>query len=160
MIAQPFWITGSLAIVPRPRGGNWLDDEMLALRDAGIDVVVSMIEPQEAAELGLTEEGPTAKRAGLIFANFTVADRSVPSDKKSFVDFLTKLEKHQAAGKHIGIHCRGCIGRASVTAASLLIRSGIAPETAWNQISSARGCEVPDTKEQYQWVNNNMKSNG
>ena len=36
---------------------SWLDDEMAALREAGIDVVVSMLEEHEAVWLGLREEG-------------------------------------------------------------------------------------------------------
>lgn len=44
MKVYPYWVTTQLAIVPRPRGDDWLDDEMVALREAGIDVVVSMLE--------------------------------------------------------------------------------------------------------------------
>ncbi len=38
---DPFWIeTGNrlrLAIVPRPRGGDWLEGEMAAIKKAGVD---------------------------------------------------------------------------------------------------------------------------
>ena len=64
MIATPYWITNQLAIVPRPRGGDWLEDEMDALREAGIDVVVSMLQENEASELGLQSEGEAARRSG------------------------------------------------------------------------------------------------
>ena len=36
---EPFWIeTGNamrLAIVPRPRGGDWLEDEAISMKNAG-----------------------------------------------------------------------------------------------------------------------------
>ena len=43
-----YWIVGPwrgrLAIAARPRGGDWLDDELSGWRQAGIDVVVSLLE--------------------------------------------------------------------------------------------------------------------
>jgi hypothetical protein len=39
---------GRLAIVPRPRGGDWLADEVARLKAAGVDILVSMLEPAEA----------------------------------------------------------------------------------------------------------------
>jgi len=159
MIAQPYWITDRLAIVLRPWGDNFLDDEMLALRTAGIDVVVSMLQKDEARDLGLAEEEVSARRAGLLFTNFAIQDRSVPQDKQSFQEFLGTLEAHLARGKRIAIHCRGSIGRAPLTTASLLIRSGIPPETAWQQIAASRDCDVPDTEEQREWVDRHMRPN-
>lgn len=151
MVAEPYWITTQLAIVPRPHGGQRLGEEMLALREAGIDIVVSMLEEPEARELGLELEQAAAARAGLDFINFPIQDRGVPN-LQQFNQFLAELEKSIAEAKRIGVHCRGCIGRASVVSASLLIRSGIPAEEAWDQIETARGSPVPDTLEQLEWV--------
>ena len=136
MIARPYWITSLLAIVPRPTGGDWLDDEMSALQEAGIDVVVSMLPVDEARELGLNGEASSARETGITFLNFPVPDGAVPPDASSFVRFLEKLEQLLAKGRTVGIHCRACIGRASITSASLLIRSGVPHEDAWRQISA------------------------
>jgi protein-tyrosine phosphatase len=152
MIATPYWVTAQLAIVPKPAGGDLLDTEMLLLREAGIDVVVSMLQQHEAKALGLEREETTAKHAGMLFLNFPVPDGSIPPDKPLFDEFLKHLEEHLACGKRIGIHCHGCIGRSPVTLASLLIRSGIPHESAWRQIATARGCPVPATTEQHEWV--------
>jgi protein-tyrosine phosphatase len=157
MVVRPYWVTKQLAIVPRPRGGEWLDDEMKALRKAGIDIVVSMLERPEAAELGLDQEGPAAERIGMQFINFAITDRSVPSSVQRFESFLSAMELQLEEGKRIGIHCRACIGRASVATGSLLIRSGIEAQTAWKKIEAARGCPVPDTQEQREWVDRNMR---
>ena len=55
MGAKVFWVAGPwrgrLGIVPRPRGAEWLDDETQAWREAGIDVGVSLLEPNEELEL-------------------------------------------------------------------------------------------------------------
>jgi protein-tyrosine phosphatase len=159
MIAGPYWITTHLAIVRRPQGGELLDDEMLTLQEAGIDVVVSMLETEEARRAGLEREAFAAQAKGLKFVNFSVPDGGVPLDTTSFTEFLKDLENLLAHGKRVGVHCRASIGRSSVTSASLLIRSGVPPESAWAQISIARDCSVPDTTEQRDWVDRNMRSN-
>jgi protein-tyrosine phosphatase len=157
MVASPYWITPTLAIVPRPRGGDWLDDEMVALREAGINVVVSMLEETEAAEVALEREEAAARGAGLQFVNFVIPDRSVPINVKEFEAFLNGLEQELSAGRRVGVHCRACIGRASVTTASLLIRSGVPAAEAWQQVATARGFPVPDTREQREWVDGHMR---
>jgi hypothetical protein len=45
--------TGKLGTMARPRGNDWLGDEMEALRDVGLDVLVSMLTSTEAADLEL-----------------------------------------------------------------------------------------------------------
>ena len=156
LVAQPFWINSQLAIVPRPCGGDWLDDEMKALREAGIDVVVSMLEDEEAVELGLEREGAAAKSAGVKFLSFPIHDRSLPASRERFELFLSELEHELANKNRVGIHCRACIGRSSVVAASLLIRSGMPASEVWRAITDARGFPVPDTQEQREWVERHM----
>jgi protein-tyrosine phosphatase len=158
MIARPYWITAQLAIVPRPQGEDWLDNEMLALRAAGIDIVVSLLEMDEAAELGLQQESDAAHQAGLSFIRFPIPDHRVPPNLEEFNTFLSGLEQHLATDKRIGIHCQACIGRSSVVAVSLLVRSGVPHEAAWNQVTNARGYLVPDTDEQMAWVNLNIRA--
>jgi protein-tyrosine phosphatase len=159
VIARPYWITAQLAIVPKPRGGDWLEDEMVALREAGIDVVVSMLEGEEAAWLELGAEESAAAHAGIFFVHFPVPDGGVPAHLEAFVKLLTRLEEQMAVGKRVGIHCHACIGRSPVVAASLLIRSGVPPREAWKQVATARGCAVPGTTEQREWVNRYIEAN-
>jgi protein-tyrosine phosphatase len=52
----------------------------------------------------------------------------------------------------MGVHCRGSIGRATVTAACTLIHLGWTPQAALSAIQAARGCAVPDTQEQEDWI--------
>ena len=159
MIAHPYWITPQLAIVPRPRGGDLLAYEMLALRETGIDVVVSMLEDEEATELELQDEESAAITAGISFIKFPVPDRDVPTELQAFKELLARLEEQIAAGKRVGIHCRACIGRSSMVAVSLLIRSGIPSQEAWVQVSIARGFLVPDSSEQRNWVDLHFEAN-
>ncbi len=155
-----YWINEWLAIVSRPWGDERLDDEMAALRGTGIDVLVSMLEEGEAIRLGLGDEGDAARRAGLVFVNFPIRDRGVPADKQLFDEFLEGLERHISDGRRVGVHCYACIGRSTVTMASLLIRSGVPSERAWQEIALRRDCKVPDTVEQREWVDANARAKG
>lgn len=51
----------------RPRGGEWLPDEIAALLEAEADVLVSMLTASELRELDLTEETAAAGAAGIRF---------------------------------------------------------------------------------------------
>jgi protein-tyrosine phosphatase len=94
---------GLLAIVPRPRGGEWLDDEVRALKDAGFDLVVSLLTTDETKELGLTNEAELSQAQGLQFCNFPIPDYEVPDSRK----FIGELDGALGAGKKIAIHCPG-----------------------------------------------------
>jgi len=151
-----YWIAGSgnpsLAIVPRPRGDEWLEDEMMRMRRNGVDAVVSLLEPFEAEWLGLSEEKQAAEDAGLQFLNFPIRDTRVPADVAAFRAFVKGLAARIANGERIGVHCRGCIGRATITAACTLMHMGWDAQSALAAIMRARGVPVPDTPEQEQWI--------
>jgi protein-tyrosine phosphatase len=151
-----FWIEGNppapLAIVLRPRGDDWLVDELRRMKQGGIDTLVSLLEENEAIMLGLAEEGPLAEEIGLQFLSFPIPDTQIPSDRASFRSFVAGLADRLRAGKPIGVHCRGSIGRATVTAACTLIQLGWSPKAALAAIAAARGLDVPDTQEQLEWI--------
>jgi protein-tyrosine phosphatase len=153
---HPYWINTRLAIIPRPRGPELLSQDMLDVGKAGINVIVSLLPEGEAAELGLAREEEAATQAGLRFFSFPIADRNVPDSPDKFHAMLANLAELMAAGQRVGVHCRACIGRSSVVAASLLIRAGLPAEKAWQKVEAARQFPVPDTREQREWVDRNV----
>ena len=159
MIVQPYWITPRIAIIPRPRGRDWLPLEMEVAAAAGVDIIVSLLPQNEAEELGLAGEQAAATEAGIVFFNFPIEDRGVPDNAAEFDALLASVAELVASGKRVGMHCRACIGRSSVLAASLLIRSGMPSATAWKKIEAARQFPVPDTKAQREWVDANIGPN-
>jgi protein-tyrosine phosphatase len=140
------------AIVPRPRGGDWLRDDLAALKTGGIDILVSFLPGYEAEELGLSEEAQLAAEAGLEFISYPVLDRTVPDDLPGFRALVQRLAGEVRAGRRVGAHCRGCIGRSTVLIAALMMTLGSGAETALAQIEQARGFQVPDTPEQRAWI--------
>jgi protein-tyrosine phosphatase len=156
MKAELYWIEGpwpgQLAILPRPRGGEWLEDEIRSWKQAGVNVVVSLLTSDEIAELGLVEEARLCQDFGLQFLSFPIMDRRVPSSPKATFDFIRELETLLADGKNLAVHCRQGVGRSALIAACLLVLSGMEPEVALQRVGAARGCPVPETTEQRQWV--------
>jgi protein-tyrosine phosphatase len=65
---------------------------------------------------------------------------------------VKELDQALSTGKNVGIHCRQGIGRSATIASSLLVMRGIDPEEALIRVANARGCRVPDTIEQREWI--------
>ncbi|MGA2808124.1 MAG: hypothetical protein ABSE87_08310 [Terracidiphilus sp.] len=155
-MAGVFWIEGDLpvplAIVLCPSGGRALRDELLAIKRGGVQTLVSLLEEQEAEWLDLAEEPQVAQQIGLKFLSHPIPDTHIPQDRAAFRQFVAGLAARLRAGERIGVHCRGSIGRATVTAACTLIHLGWSPDAALEAIEVARGCPVPDTREQEGWI--------
>jgi len=151
-----YWINGPwegrLAIVPRPRGGDWLEDEARSWRDSGIDVVVSLLTLDEVSELDLSQEKMLCEAHEIQFFSFPIEDRGVPISRAATAKLVKRLEKALARGRNVALHCRQGVGRSALIAASLLVSEGEDPDVALEQISHARGCSVPDTAEQENWL--------
>jgi protein-tyrosine phosphatase len=155
-VSTIFWIGSEprfpLAIVLCPRGDGQLRDDLVELQLGGIQTIVSLLEKDEAAWLGLAHEGKVATHLGLNFLSHPIPDINVPLDAAHFRTFVTALASRLRAGEHIGIHCRGSIGRSSITAACTLIHLGWTASTALAAIEAARGCAVPNTLQQESWI--------
>lgn len=156
MAAQVFWIPGPwrgrLGIVPRPRGAEWLADETRAWREAGIDVVVSLLEPDEEVDLDLTGESSSSTASGIDFRSFPIPDRSVPKSREAMAELADQIVDALRSGKTVAVHCRQGIGRSAMIAAAALISGGLNAETAVNAIRQSRGLEVPETPAQRRWI--------
>jgi protein-tyrosine phosphatase len=143
---------GRVAIAARPRGDDWLESEITGWKSAGLDVVVSLFEPDEISELGLRREAELCRAQGIEFISFPIADRGLPKSHDETWQLVRFIADGIAAGGRPLIHCRAGIGRSSVIAACALICSGIEAERALALIKDARGVSVPDTEEQRDWV--------
>jgi protein-tyrosine phosphatase len=139
-------------VATRPRGGDWLEDEATGWRRAGLDLVVSLLEEEEAAQLELVQEGDVAKSKGIQYISFPIPDRGVPASMQAALSLLRKIADALEQGKNVAIHCRQGIGRSGAIAAGVLVTSGIGVEKAIETVSTARGQTVPETPRQVQWL--------
>ena len=138
-----YWITTEqeqrLAIVERPRGNGWLEDDIKSLYEAGIEVLVSALMPGEERELGLTEEAACCSTYNIEFIWLQLGRHGLPFrcglDDLPIV-FLSHPHRH--------------LERRLIRLPS--IRHFAEPQDAFFLIGSARRCPVPDTDEQNEWI--------
>jgi len=98
---EVFWIEGdpksALAIVLRPRGNDWLKDELLRMQQNGIGTLISMLEEDEADSLGLAEESRIAEQIGLSFLSYPIPDRTTPAKRLRIASALENASESIAA---------------------------------------------------------------
>jgi protein-tyrosine phosphatase len=156
MRAEVYWIPGPwpgrLGILPRPRGGDWLEDEVRSWRASGIEVVVSLLTSEEIAEFELQEEETLSRAGGVDFHSLPIPDRGVPRSRTDWMELVSDLESELGAGKTVVVHCRQGIGRSALVVAALLVAAGQGPAEAFRHIETVRGRPVPETIEQREWV--------
>ncbi|MDZ5649400.1 protein-tyrosine phosphatase family protein [Nitrospirillum sp. BR 11828] len=144
--------TGRLAIMARPRAGDWLEDEIAGWRAEGVDEVISLLELAEVQELALMAEERLCQAQGIAFTTFPMPDRGVPDSRRRVAMLARRLSQDLASGRSVAVHCRAGIGRSSLLAASVLACAGLDVTAAFARIALARGVPVPDTDEQHAWV--------
>jgi protein-tyrosine phosphatase len=140
------------AIMPRPRGGEWLRDEIAGYRRLGVQTVVSLLESREICELDLASEESLCRAAELSFVSFPIADRGVPSNVPEFEVLVSTIEARLRSRESVAVHCRAGIGRSGLLGACVLSAFGVSPEPAFRMLGRARGVTVPDTQVQVAWV--------
>lgn len=143
---------GQVSIVPRPRGGAQLAEDLRALHEAGVDLLISALVPLEATELGLAGEGAAATAAGMDFRPLPVTDMGVPADMPAFLGALEEIAARVRAGEHIAVHCYASRGRSGIISSLLLALCGWEIGEALDRLSAVRGYRVPETAEQRAWV--------
>lgn len=142
---------GRLSTMARPRGGEWLAEELGALARDGVDLLVCLLTDNELIELDLLQESDLAAAAGLRFVRFPVPDLEVPGPGPT-ASLVHELTQELLADANVVLHCRAGIGRSSMVAAAVLVAEGRTAEEAWARVAEARGLPVPDTDAQRAFV--------
>lgn len=148
---------GLLAVMAKPVSGEWIEDEFAGIAQLGIHHIVSLLEHEEALELGLQDEQELTEKNDMKFTSYSISDRGLPQSVKEYAEFTKSLYEGIVSGSHTVIHCRAGIGRAGMVAAGILLHHGLSTRQAFELISQKRRVEVPDTPEQYEWVESNQK---
>jgi protein-tyrosine phosphatase len=144
--------TGKLAVAARPRGGDWLSDDIARWKRAGVNAVLSLLTPEENRDLDLSNEAGEVRAQALEFSSFPIPDLQVPKSEAMLAETLEKVSRSLSSGKNIVVHCRQGIGRSGLIAICLLVKEGMSPGAAVEIVSAARGIPVPETAEQRDWV--------
>lgn len=159
-----FWIPldapGRLAISARPRGGDWLSDEIAGWQRAGVGLVVSLLTSDEEAELDLTAEAAECASQGVRFVSLPVPDRSLPPDPARWNAAVAEVCSALAADIRVAAHCRQGIGRSGLLVLAVLKTLGLTTDEAVSRVSAARGRPVPETADQAGWIARYLPAQG
>jgi Cyclin-dependent kinase inhibitor 3 (CDKN3) len=150
---EPF----KIALMARPRSGEWLADEIAGLKHLGVNALVSLIEKHEIDELGLIEEGPLCLQNGIEYISHPIVDRGAPKSFETLRNLAERLSTKVKDGESIVIHCRAGIGRTGLVAACVMLHLDYPFDGIFATLSKARGVPVPDTDSQISWVKSYAK---
>lgn len=156
MRKELYWLDekwpGKLAVAPRPRGGDWLQDDVARWKRLSIDAVLSLLTRDEERDMDLLDEGAKVRARGIDFTSFPIPDRQVPKSEANFTEVLELTSRALSNGKNVVVHCRQGIGRSGLLAACLLVKKGMSPGAAMESVSGARGVPIPETSQQKDWI--------
>src|SRR5215510_3146912 len=156
MLTRFFWVEGGwpgrFVLSARPRGDDWLEDDLANWKLKGIDVVVSLLTPEEEENLGLKNEAAAVKKQNMDFFSFPIQDLQVPRSGTALTKTLEEINAKLSSGKNVIVHCRQGIGRTGMVSACLLVTRGWSPSAAVEYLSTLRGTAVPETPEQRSWI--------
>jgi len=148
MFEIPVQAAGRLWIMPRPRD---LALDLARYRGAGATHIVSMLAPDEASSLGLHDEQALCAEAGLTFIHHSIDDFGLPEPDR-FVALVQRLADLVQQGAGVSVHCRAGIGRSGMVCSGVLVALGHGTTQAMQDVSRARGVQVPDTHEQATFI--------
>lgn len=150
-----YWIDefnkGNIGMMARPRGNDWLEDEIIKLKERDINCIVSLLERSEIYELEIEKEAFFCNKNGIDYINYPIKDRGIP-EKKTFINLIIEIYKRVKQSEKIVIHCRMGIGRTSMVSAGVLIMNGTDPNIVFELLTKRRTLSVPDTHIQKDWI--------
>lgn len=136
-----------------------LPDDIKTARSAGITTIISLLEPDEAAKIGLKDEAKVCITNGITFLNHPILDMHLP-DPEIFATFAKNIATRIQNGEHIALHCYASIGRSGMLTCAILAHFGYDAHTAITHTTNMRGTAIPDTPEQSAFIHQIVSTQG
>ncbi|MFC1849807.1 isochorismatase family protein [candidate division CSSED10-310 bacterium] len=128
-----------------------LDEDILVLKQKGINTILSLITDDELIEYGVSDLSEKYTKQGLAYKNFPVLDQSVPTirNMKKLIRWIReKLQK----GEKVLVHCVGGLGRSGTIVACLLLEYGYSWQDAVKIVRNSRSKRAIETVAQMNFV--------
>ena len=143
---------GFLAVSPHPAHSGDAAMVISEMAMGEVRQVVSLLQPAESRELGLENEAAMVNEQAMEFVSFPIPDLGLPKSINDFGRLSHRLFHQVEAGINTLIHCRAGIGRSGLLAAAVLLHGGRSVQQAFAQVTQMRGCQVPETAQQGEWL--------
>ena len=129
-----------------------LNEQVATWRDAGVEVVASLLELREADDYGVAKESTICETFGIEFLSFPIPDHGIPRSEQDAALLIDRIHASLIADKAVAIHCYAGIGRTGIIAACVLNQIGIPVSDVFDLLHVSRGCVMPESYEQREWV--------
>jgi protein-tyrosine phosphatase len=124
------------------QSGRWHRDlqiDLARLRETyKTDVLVSLVEDHELADLKIGRLREEASQAGIMVVRFPIPDVSVPASMEATQFLVASIVNELSVGRVVVIHCKGGLGRTGLVAACVLVRLGAPAAGAVAAVRSVR----------------------
>lgn len=134
-----------------------LPDDIQTARAAGITTIISLLEPAEAAKIGLQDEAAACAANGITFLSHPIRDMHLP-DPEAFTAFAKAIATRIQNGEHAALHCYASIGRSGMLTCAILAHFGFDAQSALHHVTKMRGTQIPDTPEQTAFIHEIMQA--
>jgi ADP-ribosyl-[dinitrogen reductase] hydrolase len=133
--------------------GHWdrdLATDLAAVRNWGAEAVVTLMEPEELAWVGVDRLGDAVEALGLDWYHLPIRDAHPPGQRleNRWVLYGLKLRRILRRGGKIVLHCRGGLGRTGTVAGRLLVELGMSPREAIAAVRAARPGTIETAKQE------------
>jgi ADP-ribosyl-[dinitrogen reductase] hydrolase len=114
-----------------------------------IDVLACLLEDHEFTLLKVPNLLQRAKAHGLRVLHFAVPDGGTPTDDQAFRRLVSRILRDIRAGRNVGIHCRGGLGRAgTLGSCTLMALLGCEPSAAIHSVRRQRPGAVENLEQE------------
>ncbi len=136
------------------RLGAWhrdLGTDLDALANAGVTLLVSLVEEHELHELHIADLVIEANTRGIDVLRFPIRDYHTP-EPAALSPVIDRVVAELASGAKVVAHCKGGLGRAGTLGGCVLKRLGVPDASVFESLKAARGPGCPETSDQRAFI--------
>ncbi|MBI4700171.1 MAG: ADP-ribosylglycohydrolase family protein, partial [Deltaproteobacteria bacterium] len=120
--------------------------------DHRASVLVSLLEPDEYAALGIAGYREAVLGRGFALLELPIADGRAPGDEAAVRELVGKIDAGIRAGERVVVHCAGGLGRSGTVAGCVLVWQGYTADEALVMLAEHRSEKCPETDVQRAFV--------
>jgi protein-tyrosine phosphatase len=125
--------------------------DLAAMRDAGVRLLILLVEDEELRRWGDPQFAQLAAAAGLPLVRYPIPDGGTPRSMEEMDAIQADIEDARHAGDVV-VACMGGVGRSGTVAAAALVGAGLSAEEAIARVRALRHPTAVETAGQERFV--------